>query len=269
MASGHNKASVRKYEFVSKYVQSTSSEFHCPVCSEILKNPVLTKCCGIRFCRACLKRETKRCVICKKKPINEVADKQFQRIIEELQVYCLQRKYGCPWVGVLCELKEHLANGVDGCQYASGSCEMSCSAAITCDKLFSDQQLTFEAQDLENIKETSSKHPPDEDQPTHSYNASFAIFHQFVKMPLHSIAPHALTFQFTALTPVGRKWSVASWIYISVNVQMYLYCAHLMKSDVKRKKNEVSCTNTLRPTSCTTSWCCARRLKKLRKKTKC
>ena len=69
-----------------------------------------------------------------------LADKQFQRIIEELQVSrCTACQYGCPWVGVLCELKEHLANGVDGCQYASGSCEVSCSAAVTCDKPSSDQ----------------------------------------------------------------------------------------------------------------------------------
>ena len=170
MASGHSKASLRKYEFVSEYVQSSSNEFHCPVCSEILlKEPVLTTCCGVHFCRACIdtaKRDSKRCPICEKKPVNAVADKQFQRIIEELQVYCLQRKCGCSWVGALGELREHLADGVDGCQYAS----VSCSAAVTSDKQSSDQQVTSETQHPENLEENSSKqHPPPADQPAHPY----------------------------------------------------------------------------------------------------
>lgn len=37
--------------------------------------------------------------------------------MDELQVYCLQKKRGCTWIGTLGELNKHLTSEVEGCKY--------------------------------------------------------------------------------------------------------------------------------------------------------
>ena len=122
-----SKISFRECDFVQVAV---SKDYECPVCFEILKDPFLTACCGNHFCEACIeatKISTNCCPFCKSKPINGIVDKKFQRRINELEVYCLQKKHGCSWVGTMDELTKHLAvDNANGCRYSLIPCSFSC-----------------------------------------------------------------------------------------------------------------------------------------------
>ena len=122
-----SKIPFRECDFVQAGI---SKDYECPVCFEILKDPFLTACCGNHFCDACIeatKSSTNDCPFCKAKPINGIVDKKLQRRINELEVYCLQKKHGCSWVGTLDELTKHLAaDNANGCKYSLILCSHSC-----------------------------------------------------------------------------------------------------------------------------------------------
>ena len=122
-----SKISFHECDFVQAAI---TKDYECPVCFEILKDPFLTACCGNHFCEACIeatKTSTNYCPFCKAKPINGIVDKKLQRRINELEVYCLQKKHGCSWVGTMDELTKHLAaDNAKGCKYSLIPCSLSC-----------------------------------------------------------------------------------------------------------------------------------------------
>ena len=118
-----------------EFVEQTSKDFDCPVCFQVAWNPFLTACCGNHFCEACVKatkEKSNQCPFCNEKPITGIIDKKFQRQINELQVYCLNKKHGCLWVGTLGKLTEHLeGNKTDKeCKFVLLSCPRSCGKQI-------------------------------------------------------------------------------------------------------------------------------------------
>ena len=121
-----SKISFHECDFVQAAI---TKDYECPVCFEILKDPFLTACCGNHFCEACIeatKTSTNYCPFCKAKPINGIVDKKLQRQINELEVYCLQKKHGCSWVGTMDELTKHLvADNAKGCKYSLIPCSLS------------------------------------------------------------------------------------------------------------------------------------------------
>ena len=117
------------------FVEPTSKDFDCPVCFQVIWNPFLTACCGNHFCEACVKatkEKSNQCPFCNEKPITGITDKKFQRQINELQVYCLHKRYGCTWIGALSKLTEHLGGDKsDGeCKFVLLSCTLSCGKQI-------------------------------------------------------------------------------------------------------------------------------------------
>ena len=122
-----SKFSCTEYEFV----EQTSKDFDCPICFQVLRNPFLTACCGNHFCDTCVtstKEKSDQCPFCSEKPISGITDKKFQRQINELQLYCLNRKHGCLWVGELGKLSTHLEEGKTSgdCKFVLLSCSLSC-----------------------------------------------------------------------------------------------------------------------------------------------
>ena len=76
----------------------------CSVCLCVLREPCLVDCCGNRFCRTCIdavKAERKPCPLCNTPFTAVVLDKQLQRTLNELRVYCSNKKSGCEWTGEL------------------------------------------------------------------------------------------------------------------------------------------------------------------------
>ena len=131
-----SKFSFRNYEFV----QQPSKDFECPVCLEILKEPFLTACCGNHFCKPCVdttKKTDDHCPLCKE-TMSGIVDKKFQRKINVLQVYCLNRSNGCTWMGELGNLEKHLSveetNGE--CKYVLLPCSRNCGQHLFRYKLY-------------------------------------------------------------------------------------------------------------------------------------
>ena len=89
-------------------------EIECPVCLSILAVPHMVSCCGHNFCESCIKRVKAGdgpCPMCKEKKYQSFVDKKCLRIINGLQVYCLNQKEGCQWKGELKYLSTHTNRG--------------------------------------------------------------------------------------------------------------------------------------------------------------
>ena len=90
-------------------------ELECPICLQVMLNdPHLVSCCGHHFCGPCIKKiqEAKRpCPLCKKRRYQAMVDKNIQRHINSLHIYCINNKEGCKWKGELKDLLSHLQQG--------------------------------------------------------------------------------------------------------------------------------------------------------------
>ena len=102
-------------------------EIECPVCLNILTDPHQVTCCGNNFCKSCIERVKAgdgACPMCKEKNYQSFADKKCLRIINGLQVHCLNQKEGCQWKGQLKHLSTHTNQGKrEGeCLYEEAKC---------------------------------------------------------------------------------------------------------------------------------------------------
>ena len=127
---------LSKFSFSDcEFVEQSLKDVDCPICFKLVWNPFLTACCGNHLCEACVKatkEKSNQCPFCNEEPISGITDKKFQRQINELQVYCLQKKCDCLWVGALGKLSEHLeGNKIYGeCKFVLVSCPLSCGKQI-------------------------------------------------------------------------------------------------------------------------------------------
>ena len=85
----------------------------CSVCLSILKEPHLIDCdCGSSFCRTCIqpiKSEGKPCPLCNGPFTTDIPNRQLNRTLNSLQVYCSYKAFGCEWVGELGKLTQHIS----------------------------------------------------------------------------------------------------------------------------------------------------------------
>ena len=107
-------------------------QIECSVCLSVLQDPQVVNCsCGSHFCQSCIepiKKDRKPCPLCKGKFTTLILDRQLQRTINGLQVYCSFKEAGCEWVSGLKDLPGHLnAEPSDnykqsGCSYVPLEC---------------------------------------------------------------------------------------------------------------------------------------------------
>ena len=108
----------------------------CPVCLQILKEPCIVSCCGYKFCRECIERvetaaEKGPCPMCQK-PFTHMRERALERSLNDLDVYCTNKKGGCEWKGKLSKLEDHLnrkpthVNQLRGCQFVEIECIQQC-----------------------------------------------------------------------------------------------------------------------------------------------
>ena len=101
----------------------------CPVCLQILKEPCIVSCCGYRFCSECIKKvetaaEKAPCPFC------HIRERALERSLNDLDVFCTNKKEGCEWKGKLSKLEGHLnrkpthLNQLRGCQFVEVECEV-------------------------------------------------------------------------------------------------------------------------------------------------
>ena len=119
------------YEFVNEL----DSKYNCLVCQNVLKDPMLTDCCGQHYCKSCLQQCTRshirECPHCRKINYQTMLDKQLQREINELRIYCVNRsRKKCLWEDELSRLSHHLSSS---CPQRENECKF-CGERYTCSK---------------------------------------------------------------------------------------------------------------------------------------
>ena len=117
----------KEYQFIT-HVESFVERFLCPICQEILYEPVQTS-CGHLFCKKCLKGvQSKNCPSCRAEFEEEPRrDKFHEREIRNLIVKCQNSSKGCEWEGELGNVESH-QNGV--CGYQLVQCGNKCGAEM-------------------------------------------------------------------------------------------------------------------------------------------
>ena len=151
------------------------SDFCCRSCRRALREPKLTSCCGIHFCRTCIDavvRAEMPCPSCNESDFETFPDKNVQRKIFCMEVRCSLRGKGCMWVGPLQELPQHLDST---CQYVETECSNKCGERVlrrnltmhydrdcckrkhTCQ--YCDYSATYEEINGSHWRETCQKYP--------------------------------------------------------------------------------------------------------------
>ena len=114
----------KEYVFLAKD-QEQIDDLMCPVCIEVVFEPVLTP-CGHLFCQNCL-TDVRECPSCRNRLFRSVRDRRTERKVKNLKVKCLHQKLGCTWVGELGYVMQHLT---DDCQFAEIACTLKCGSLV-------------------------------------------------------------------------------------------------------------------------------------------
>ncbi|KAL5489530.1 hypothetical protein EMCRGX_G018630 [Ephydatia muelleri] len=97
----------------------------CPICNCVLRDPQLTDCCGMSFCRTCIdgvRRDQGACPTCQKLTFMVMQDKRVEKSLRELIVACENNVSGCEWKGALGSLDTHLEKS---CSFVKVACKYS------------------------------------------------------------------------------------------------------------------------------------------------
>ena len=117
------------------FVDAPHDRFICKICHLPSQQPYLTDCCGVIFCKSCLQRAQQAtdvstaCAVCRQENFRSMINKQIDREIKSLHIYCTNREKGCEWKGELNDINNHLGNS-DGCQFEDVKCSNECGKMI-------------------------------------------------------------------------------------------------------------------------------------------
>ena len=115
------------YDFIS----TPPDRLICKICQLPSRDPYLSVCCGHVFCKSCLDNikkataVTNACPICRDEEFVTFPNKQANREVKDLHIYCTNREKGCGWEGKLNDINNHLGNS-DGCQFEGVKCSNEC-----------------------------------------------------------------------------------------------------------------------------------------------
>ena len=121
------------YEY--QFVDTPSDILVCKICQYPSREPYLSECCGHTFCKSCLaatKRVitvTKACPICRDEEFITIRNRQADRAIRSLHVFCTNKEKGCEWQGEVNDIINHLGNS-DGCQFEVVTCSNDCGKCL-------------------------------------------------------------------------------------------------------------------------------------------
>ncbi len=132
-------ASQNEVEFVDELTKDNV----CSICTNLLKNPMLTDCCGQHFCEECLQnwlqtQGQRTCPHCRAQGFNYIKSLPMKRAIDSSKIYCLNRSKGCDKIITLSECNQHL----EKCLFVEVSCTKKCG----------ERMLQKELQDHEDNK---------------------------------------------------------------------------------------------------------------------
>ena len=105
-----------------------SNDCICSICTLVAREAHQLSCCGKIFCKSCLEKmkEVSSGFDCPNYPSrlarNCFLDKIANREINQLRVYCDNRKEGCPWEGYLQQAQEHRKSCSERITVSSNKC---------------------------------------------------------------------------------------------------------------------------------------------------
>ena len=124
---------IEGYDY--NFVDTPHDRYICRKCGLPSRDPYLSKCCGHVFCKFCLDDVKKvfannnACPICRDEEFVTFPNKQSDREIRKLHIYCTNKEKGCKWQGKLNDINNHLGNS-DGCQFERVKCSNECGKMI-------------------------------------------------------------------------------------------------------------------------------------------
>ena len=129
MAIAHDGQDNGGYSY--EFVNTPPDSLICKICYLPSRDPYLSVCCGHAFCKSCLDNVkaaaiTNACPVCRDEEFLTFLNKQANRIIRSLHVYCTNKEKGCGWQGELNDINNHLGN----CKYENTECSNECGKMI-------------------------------------------------------------------------------------------------------------------------------------------
>ena len=115
-----------------QFVQTPPDMLICKICHLPSRQPYLTGCCGHTFCKSCvecLKESTilpSTCPVCRSEQFTHFPNKQNERVIKSLHVFCSSKEKGCEWQGEINDISSHL----DDCLFEEVICPYNCNAIL-------------------------------------------------------------------------------------------------------------------------------------------
>ena len=108
------------------FVETPPKSLECIMCMLPFREPHVLSCCGLKACESCLvrlKAEKHPCPKCRQKFVT-MLEKEVQRAVLDLRVYCSRKKEGCEWTGEVRDLETHTRSEcgclMTACRYNCG-----------------------------------------------------------------------------------------------------------------------------------------------------
>ena len=107
MAIASNGGGGYEYQFVD----TPSDTLVCKICQYVNREPHLSVCCGHTFCKSCLegaKKTSDACPVCHEEEFVTVPNRQANRVVSSLHVFCTNKEKGCEWQGEVNNITNHV-----------------------------------------------------------------------------------------------------------------------------------------------------------------
>ena len=118
------------------FVDIPPDELVCKICHCPSIEPYLSVCCGHTFCKSCLEDAKQvtivvsACPMCRKDDFTTFPNKQNERAVNSLHVFCTNKHKGCDWQGELNNITRHLSNDSNGCEFERINCSNKCGLSL-------------------------------------------------------------------------------------------------------------------------------------------
>lgn len=112
-----------QYVAECEYVNEVPDHLTCAICLGAVRDPLLLSCCGAKYCESCInpvRMQGKPCPNCRHEEFYTMLDKNLQRAVFNLSVYCIHRDGGCEWSGEVIYLRKHVE---EKCLFVGVACK--------------------------------------------------------------------------------------------------------------------------------------------------
>ena len=105
----------------------------CKICFLPCCEPEMSVCCGNNFCKSDVEKMkkainlSKACPTCRNASFHTYINKQADREIKELHIFCPNKSAGCKWIGEVKDVSNHLKDD-KGCLFQKLPCPHKCGS---------------------------------------------------------------------------------------------------------------------------------------------